>query len=114
MAAGKAVVTSDIGGFREVVRHEETGLQTWANNAGSLGWGIKRVLGDAALAARLRRNGQREAAARFGWAGIAEETVTVYEEVLGLAEAGQRPAAPEAGPGIRPRYLALSEAARRS
>jgi len=114
MAAGKAVVTSDIGGFREVVRHEETGLQTWANNAGSLGWGIKRVLGDAALAARLRRNGQREAAARFGWAGIAEETVTVYEEVLGLAEAGHRPAAPEAGPGIRPRYLALSEAARRS
>ncbi len=114
MAAGKVVVTSDIGGFREVVRHEQTGLQTWANNAGSLAWGIKRALGDATLAAKLRRNGRKEAVGRFGWAGIAEETMTVYQEVLALAEAGHRPAVPEAGPGIRPRYLVMSEAESRS
>ncbi len=114
MAAGKAVVTSDIGGFREVVKHEETGLQTWANNAGSLAWGIKRVLGDPALAAKLRRSGRKEAIERFGWAGIAKDTISVYQEVMALAEAGHRPALPEAGPGIRPRYLVMSETARRS
>jgi hypothetical protein len=71
------------------------------------------VLGNEALAARLRRQGQQEAVARFGWAGIAEQTRQVYEEVLALAEAGHRPARPVA-PEVRPRYLTGSEAVSRS
>jgi glycosyltransferase involved in cell wall biosynthesis len=114
MAAGVPVVVSDIGGFREVVRHGQTGLHTWANNPHSLAWGIKRVLGDAALAARLRRRGKQEVRERFGWDGIAAETVGVYEEVLLLAgEAGrgqveQAAGIPFAGPGVRPRYARLA------
>ncbi|MBE9566255.1 MAG: glycosyltransferase family 4 protein, partial [Proteobacteria bacterium] len=107
MAAGVPVVTSDIGGFREVVRHERTGIHTWANNAGSLAWGINRVLSDPKLAARLRRAGRREVRQRYGWDSIAERTREVYEE--GLADATQasaRPTRPAAEPGVRPRYLA--------
>jgi glycosyltransferase involved in cell wall biosynthesis len=115
MAAGVPVVTSDAGGLREVVRHGETGLQTWANNPQSLAWGIKQVLSDRKLAAKLREAGKREVRQRYGWKGIAEETVAVYREVL---EEGGEPARarrlPMSGPGIRPRYLAEGAEASRS
>ncbi len=118
MAAGVPAVTSDIGGFREVVRHGETGLHTWANNPHSLAWGIKEVLSNPALAERLRQGGRREVKERFGWDGIAEQTVGVYEEVLSEGERAARPRAMPAargGPGVRPRYLAgEEEAAERS
>ena len=115
MAAEVPVVTSDIGGFREVVRHEETGIHTWANNPGSLAWGINRVFSDARLAQRLRTNGRAEVERRYGWEGIAARTREVYAEALSAEqnEAGA-PVVPRAGPGVRPRYVAGKEAYRRS
>ncbi len=112
MAAGVPVITSDIGGFREVVRHDVTGLHTWANNPHSLAWGINRILGDAALAARLRHQARVEVRERFGWDGIARQTVGVYEEVLALSAAGEKgpqAAVPAGGPGVRPRYASMGE-----
>jgi len=114
MAAGVPVVTSDIGGFQEVVRHGETGLHTWANNPHSLAWGITRVLSDSRLAERLRRAGRREVRQRYAWEKIAEHTLTVYREVLAEREAAAAPRPVLAmEPGPRPRYLA-AEPGRRS
>lgn len=125
MAAGVPVVASDVGGLREVVTHGVTGIHTWASNAHSLAWGIKQVLADGALAARLRRKARQEVIERFHWDGIAEQTTSVYEEALALARAPaeeavldvesapvyRRTPAPEAvGPGIRPRYLVTAQA----
>ncbi|MFB3880822.1 MAG: glycosyltransferase family 4 protein [Armatimonadota bacterium] len=116
MAAGVPVITSDIGGFREVVRHGATGLHTWANNPRSLAWGITQVLGDPFLATRLGRRARREVLSRFNWQGIAEQTLGVYQEVLDLAAERATPAvfsraaAPEAiGPGLRARYLGVPQ-----
>ena len=79
---------------------------TWANNAGSLAWGINRVLSDPKLAARLRRAGRREVRQRYGWDSIAERTREVYEEVMADAtRASARATRPAAEPGVRPRYL---------
>lgn len=106
MAAGVPVVTSDIGGLREVVRHGETGLQTWANNPHSLAWGINQVLSHPALAQRLRRAGPREVKQRYHWDAIAQQTLSVYREVLAERQRAALPrAAPAGGPGVRPRYL---------
>jgi glycogen synthase len=127
MAAGVPVVASDVGGLREVVTHGVTGIHTWASNAHSLAWGIKQVLADGALAARLRRKARQEVIEHFQWDGIAEQTMSVYEEALALAREGaqaavldteteaapayRRTPAPEAvGPGIRPRYLVTAQA----
>jgi glycosyltransferase involved in cell wall biosynthesis len=109
MAAGVPVVTSDIGGFREVIRHGETGLHTWANNAHSLAWGIVRVLSEPELAERLRRGGRREVQQRFGWAGIAEQTVAVYREVWREREQAKAPMPLAQSPGVRPRYLTAGD-----
>ena len=108
MAAGVPVVTSDIGGFREVVRHGRTGIQTWANNPHSLAWGIKEMLSDRRLAGRLRRAGKREVRERYHWDGIAKQTLSVYAEVLREREKAARPREVAAtGPGVRARYLSL-------
>jgi glycogen(starch) synthase len=115
MAAGVPVVTSDIGGFREVVRHGETGLQTWANNPQSLAWGIIQVLSDRALANRLRRAARRLVAESYHWDGIARQTLAIYQEVLSQSErAAASPAAPATGPGLRPRYPRSEAASARS
>jgi len=106
MAAGVPVVTSDTGGLREVVRHGETGVHTWANNPHSLAWGVNQVLADSALAARLRRAGKREVRERYRWEDIAAQTLAVYEEVLReRAEAAVPSEVPKRAPGVRPRYL---------
>jgi len=82
MAAGVPVVTSDIGGFREVVRHGETGLHTWANNPDSLAWGILEVLRNPREALRRSRRAAREVKTKFAWEKIARQTLAVYDEVL--------------------------------
>ena len=90
MAARVPVVTSDIGGLVEVVRHRETGLHTWANNPDSLAWGILQVLQDPALARRLCAEGARVAREEYNWDAIAEKTLQVYAEVLAPRRAPRR------------------------
>lgn len=105
MAAGIPAVVSDVGGFREVVRHEETGIHTWANNPQSLAWGLGRVLSEAELAERLGRNGREEVRKRFAWREIAARTLEVYRAVWKEAAEGERGEGPIHYPGVRPRYL---------
>jgi glycosyltransferase involved in cell wall biosynthesis len=80
MAAKVPLVTSDIGGFREIVEHEVTGIVTWANNAESLAWGILQVLGDPAQAKRRVKAAYQRAERDYSWDRIAERTQEVYEE----------------------------------
>lgn len=82
MAAGVPVITSDIGGFREVVKTGVTGLHTWANNADSLAWGILEVLRKPEEAAQRARNARREVKLRFSWESVAEQTLGIYRDAL--------------------------------
>ncbi|MFD1719461.1 glycosyltransferase family 4 protein [Georgenia deserti] len=56
MALGTPVVSTDVTGIGEAVRHEVTGLQVPQHDAGALAGAITRLLGDSALAARLARS----------------------------------------------------------
>ncbi len=106
MAAGVPVVTSDAGGFGEVVRHLKTGVHTRAGDAGSVAWGINLLLSDSSLRARLRTAGRREVRERFSWERIAQQTCAVYAEVLsGQAAPDGGQVLPQGGPGVRARYL---------
>ena len=81
MAANVAVVTSDAGGFREVVLHDETGTTCFANNAESLAWAVLRVVQDPKRAEKLRTAARSRLDVDFNWSKLATKTIEVYDRV---------------------------------
>ena len=66
MAAGCAIVASDLPALREVLRHESNGILVAPDDPAALARGITRVLRDDELAARIRRVARAEAES-FTW-----------------------------------------------
>jgi glycogen synthase len=83
MAAKSPVVVSDTGGLSEIVEHDETGVKVYPNNTDSLAWGIVKILTDAAYAKHLRENAYKKILERYDWDKIAQQTIRMYEAVLG-------------------------------
>jgi len=79
MACGAPVVTSNVSATAEVAG--EAALLVDPLSVASIRDGLRSVLADAALRARLSRRGM-ERAARFSWRRAADETHAVYERVL--------------------------------
>ncbi|QXD16186.1 glycosyltransferase family 4 protein [Rhodocaloribacter litoris] len=65
MAVGTPVVATAVGGIREIVRHEETGLLVPYGDHTALASALDRLLGDADLRARLVEAARRDACERF-------------------------------------------------
>lgn len=85
-ACGRPTVGADVPGCREVVRHEKTGLLVPARDARALASALKRLLADKALRNRLGERGRRLAVSDFAQERIAEQTIAVYEGLLGAAK----------------------------
>lgn len=83
MAAGAPVVVSDVGGFREIVRHGETGLTFYAGQSKSLADNILILLKDRQQARLMRSLAYRELLVKYDWESIARQTVEVYNRALG-------------------------------
>jgi glycosyltransferase involved in cell wall biosynthesis len=83
MAAGAAVVASDAGGLKEVVKHDVTGTSHFAGDPGSLAWAVLRVLEDPERAERLKANARQRLYTDFDWSNIARKTIDVYDRVWG-------------------------------
>ncbi len=66
MAAGKPIVTSNIGAIPEVIRHLENGLLVTPGNVEELTTAISRLLDDRELSARLAAQAQRDVR-RYSW-----------------------------------------------
>jgi glycosyltransferase involved in cell wall biosynthesis len=81
MAAGAAVVSSDAGGLKEVVLHDETGTLSFAGNPESLAWAILKTLRDPARAERLKEKARKRLHEEFDWSLLADKTIAVYERV---------------------------------
>ena len=77
MSAGLPVVASDLPVFREYLRPGQDALMVPVDDAGALATALAAVLGDEALAARLRAAGHA-VAARFTWAASAAEHQAIY------------------------------------
>jgi len=69
-AAGKAVLASDADGFRDSVQRDVTALLAPVGDAEALRGGLRRLLSDPALRARMGAAG-RERARAFDWDAIA-------------------------------------------
>jgi phosphatidylinositol alpha-mannosyltransferase len=80
MAAGRPVVTSDIPGYREVVRHEVEGLLVPPGDEQGLAAALLRLLPDKEQQQRMGRNG-RQRAKSFTWNRVAAEVLAYYDEL---------------------------------
>jgi glycosyltransferase involved in cell wall biosynthesis len=78
MAAGRAIVASDLPAIREILRHEENSLLAAAGDAEALAAAIRRLVADRVLLERLGRAAFEEAA-QYGWNRRAERLEAVLE-----------------------------------
>ncbi|MDP9354983.1 MAG: glycosyltransferase family 4 protein, partial [Chloroflexota bacterium] len=80
MACGTPVITSDVSSLPEVVG--DAGLTVPPTDEMALAEAMRRVLGDPAIGADLRKRGL-ERAKRFSWEQTAALTVAAYRDAAG-------------------------------
>ena len=83
LACGVPAIATDIGGASEILGHGETGLIVPPRDPEALAGAMLSLLGDPERAARMGRRGSGEMAARFTPERLAEETLAVYQDVVG-------------------------------
>jgi glycosyltransferase involved in cell wall biosynthesis len=95
MAAELPIVTTDVPGCREAVRHGENGLLAPARNSAALAAALKVLIMDAKLRRQFGSAGRRRAELEFASAIVIAETLAVYasvpEPTLGTNACGKRP-----------------------
>ena len=82
MAAGVPVVTSQVGGLAEIVKHDRTGVYVYPGNPDSITWGVDRVLSDPGYSRWLTHNARDEVQKAYSWEAVAKRTVELYQEVV--------------------------------
>ncbi len=86
MACGRPVLATTGGAFPEVIDHGETGWLAPPGDSRALADSIRLLMDDAGLRERLGQAGRRSIVERFNWRKAAEETLAVYEELVGRPE----------------------------
>lgn len=81
-AAGRPIVTTDVPGCREAVRHGENGLLVAPRNVEALADGLAKLLVDAPLRQRMGAAGRRRAEAEFDVRAVVRATLDVYQSIL--------------------------------
>lgn len=82
LAAGRAVVATDVGGVAELVRHGETGLLVNAGDAEGLAEAIKKLLGDTALREKLQSKGRELVMRLYDRERMVNETEKYFLDLL--------------------------------
>ncbi len=83
LASGVPVVASRVGGLREIVIDQETGLLVPPSDPRALSTAITRMLNDAALRERLAREGRQRVRRLFREADHTAQLLDVYQTVVG-------------------------------
>jgi glycosyltransferase involved in cell wall biosynthesis len=87
MARGVPVIASNVGGIRELIEHEATGLLV-ENDTEDVSAAMERFAANPALATRCAENARRQVEERFSEDRMVRRTELVYRAVLG----GEKPA----------------------
>ena len=80
MAAGRAILASDLPSSREFLRHGENAWLVPPDDPAALASGLTRLLGDAALSERIARTAFEDAVA-FSWDARARRLMEVFTEI---------------------------------
>lgn len=96
-ATGRAIVTTDAPGCREIVRHEENGLLVPVGDAGATAAAIRRLLEDVPLRQDMAAHGRAIAETEFSVDSFVRDSLQAYDQALqSLARQAGLPS-PEAG-----------------
>ncbi len=79
---GKPVIASNINGIREVVTHGYNGFLCNPYNPMHIAETINRLFSDAHLMKKIGENGRQRVIEKYDWAIIAQQTETLYKQVL--------------------------------
>jgi glycosyltransferase involved in cell wall biosynthesis len=82
MAHGRAVVASAVGGLRDLVIDEETGLLVPAGDVAALRHALERLLADPALRRRLGTAAREHVRNCCSWERVTESTLNAYADSL--------------------------------
>jgi len=83
MSCGTPVIATTGGAFPEIIDHDSTGWLVPPGDAGALAGAVRLLMDAPDLRERLGRSGRAAILERFNWRKAAEETLAVYEEVVG-------------------------------
>ena len=89
-AAGRPIVTTDVPGCRDVVRHGIEGLLVPPRNAGALAAAIQTLLANGEIRDAMGKNARLRAEAEFDVRKIVARTLEVYATALGASRDEQR------------------------
>ena len=81
MAMGKALVASDVGGHRELVQHNQTGILFPPGDSKALAAALERLLVDHTLRKRIQEQGVSWVRQEHTW----EKTTSVYRHIYARA-----------------------------
>jgi glycosyltransferase involved in cell wall biosynthesis len=82
-ACGRAIVTTDMPGCREIVRHGLNGLLVPPRDSSALAAALTRLVTDQALRTAFGRAGRALVEEEFDAKHVVKQTLSVYAEVLG-------------------------------
>lgn len=85
MMRGAAVVASDLGGLREIVRDGRTGYLVPPGDPAGLAASLLRILKDRELADRMGRDGREVAVSTFGVEAHVDRFLALYRTLAGRA-----------------------------
>jgi phosphatidylinositol alpha-mannosyltransferase len=86
MAAGRAIVASDIHGYKTVVRRDVSALLVEPKNSVALAAALERLIADRSLRARLGAAGQARAH-DYTWDRVTKQVADYYAQILGRSRA---------------------------
>jgi glycogen(starch) synthase len=78
-AAGAPLAVASTGGLAEIVQSGVTGVTFPAKDPAALAGAVSTLLSDGVFARRVARKARSMVINRYGWATIAEQTVTAYD-----------------------------------
>ena len=81
MAMGKALVASDVGGHKELIRNNETGILFKAGDLDELTASLNRVLEETDLRGQLEKQGREWVRQNKTWDKTTEVYVDIYQSV---------------------------------
>jgi peptidoglycan/LPS O-acetylase OafA/YrhL/glycosyltransferase involved in cell wall biosynthesis len=81
MAAGRAIIASDVGGIPEYVRHGETGILVPKGDVEALAAAIRHLYEDRATRHQMEAAAKRQSAS-FSWPHIAAQCVAHYRAII--------------------------------